>query len=142
MAGQPTLYREEYCEDLIDHMAKGLSFESFAAKVPCNRDTLYNWVKLFPEFSDAKQIGMQQARLWWESKGLEGLFNTSEYDKEAGTGSSKSMNAALWIFNMKNRFPDEWKDKTEVKNTGNMTVNWSETKTYIGDSESEADPGA
>lgn len=130
MAGQPTLYREEYCEDLVYHMTKGYSFESFAAVVPCHRDTLYEWVKVHPKFSDAKQQGMEQARLFWEKVGIEGLFNTSEYDKEAGTGSSKSMNAALWIFNMKNRFPNEWKDKREVENTGDMGITWREEKTY------------
>lgn len=136
--GAPTLYDPQYCEDLIDHMIKGLSFESFAATIWVHRDTLYEWVKVHPEFSDAKKIGMEQARLWWEKKGQEGLFSQSEYDKDAGTGSSKSMNAAVWIFNMKNRFPQDWKEKQEVEHSGEV-IQWHETKTY--DPEQKADEG-
>ncbi len=116
--GAPTLYDPSFCD------------ESFAATIWVHRDTLYEWVKVHPDFSDAKQIGKEQSRLWWEKKGQEGLFSQSEYDKESGTGSSKSMNAALWIFNMKNRFSEDWKDRHENHNTGEMALIWQEQKTY------------
>ena len=31
--GRPTDYKKEYCELLIEHMAAGFSFESFAGKL-------------------------------------------------------------------------------------------------------------
>lgn len=142
MAGRPTDFKEEYCDDLIDHMARGYSFESFAAVVRVNRDTIYHWTKIHPSFSDAKEEAFEQSRLFWEQKGIEGLFNTSEVDRGAGTSSSKSMNAAVWIFTMKNRFPNEWKDKHETEHSGNMGLTWNETKTYPDAPEPEANPGA
>jgi hypothetical protein len=31
-----------------------------------------------------------------------------------------SLNSAAWIFNMKNRFKDDWKDKHETELSGNV----------------------
>lgn len=100
--GRPSKFKPEYCEQLIQHMGEGFSFESFAGKIGTHRDTLYEWEKVHPEFSDAKKAATEACRLWWEEKGMQGLF--SEYQ-------GRKMNSALWIFNMKNRF--KWKDRIE-----------------------------
>jgi hypothetical protein len=105
--GRPTLYDDKFCVELIEHMKAGYSFESFAGSIGVNRDTLYEWAKVNPEFSDAKKIGTEAGRLFWETKGIEGLFSTTE--RCGDQGSSKSINATIWIFNMKNRFG--WRDK-------------------------------
>lgn len=39
---------------LVDHMKEGFSYESFAAIAETHVDTLYEWEKVHPEFSDAK----------------------------------------------------------------------------------------
>jgi len=65
-----------------------------------NQDTLYEWDKVHPDFSEAKKIGFERSRLTWEKIGLD-LAKT-------GTG-----NATAFIFNMKNRFKKEWRDKVE-----------------------------
>lgn len=106
--GRPTKYEEQYCQWVIDHMAKGLSVESFAGVVHVSKSTLYEWMDNFPEFSDAVKEGREQSRLFWEKIGIDGLFNHSE----PGVGS-KSFNTANWIFQMKNRFKEEWRDKQE-----------------------------
>lgn len=49
-------YKPEYCEMLIEHMAKGHSFESFGGVVLCGVRTLYDWAERFPEFAEAKAI--------------------------------------------------------------------------------------
>jgi hypothetical protein len=36
------------------------------------------------------------------------------------TAVKKSLNSAVYIFNMKNRFKDEWKDKHENELSGNV----------------------
>ncbi len=51
--GRPTEYRPEYCQQLITHMAKGGSFESFGADANCHRGTLYDWEAAHPDFADA-----------------------------------------------------------------------------------------
>lgn len=108
--GRPTKYKKEYCKMLIDHMEQGLSFEAFAGVVSVSKQTLYDWEKAHPEFLDAKRQGFQKCRLFWEKLGLDNIINES-----FGKGQSRSLNASVWIFNMKNRFPDEWRDKQEVE---------------------------
>lgn len=105
--GQPTKYRHEYCQQLIEHMKSGLSFESFAATVDVHFDTLYNWCKLFPEFSDAKKAAVAKCMMWWEQAGMQGMR------------TSGAFNSAVWIFNMKNRF--KWHDQIKVDAAVEMT---------------------
>jgi len=110
----PSGYAAEHCDDLIEHMSAGLSFASFAGKLRVARQTLYNWEKAHPEFKEAHEIGLAACLLFWEQTGIEGLWNVTEYD--GGKPSySKTLNATVWIFNMKNRF--QWRDRTpdEVK---------------------------
>lgn len=105
MRGRPTDYKPEYCQMLIDHMAEGFSFESFAAVVKVNRDTLYNWVSIHPDFSDAKKAGFEESRLTWEQIGRD--------IAKKGEG-----NATAFIFNMKNRFREDWNDKQTIEHQG------------------------
>jgi hypothetical protein len=67
--GQPTKYRSEFCQMLIDHMSKGGSFESFGADAQCHRQTLYEWEETHPEFSDAKKIGRERSLKFYEEMG-------------------------------------------------------------------------
>jgi len=100
--GQPTKYKPEYCEQLIEHMSKGLSFECFGPKIGVNRDTLYEWCKVHSEFSDAKKRAVDACLLWWEQISIDWIVNEK----------FNSLNSASWIFSMKNRF--KWTDKVEV----------------------------
>lgn len=111
--GRPTLYKEEYCQQLIDHMGSGLSFESFAGLIGTCRDTLYNWKKEHSEFFDAHKKGIEKNLIWWEKVGLEGMFMG---------GKDNPFNAAVYCFNMKNRHG--WKDRveSEVKETSEKIV--------------------
>lgn len=109
--GRPTKYKEEYCDLVIEHMEQGLSVESFAAIVDVSKSTIYEWIKEHPQFSDAVNKGFDKSRLFWERAGLKGMFT------ESGT----TFNATTWIFNMKNRFKDEWRDKQETENNHNIT---------------------
>lgn len=105
---------------IIEHMASGLSFESFGAVIDVNVDTLYQWNKLKPQFAEAKSIAFEKCRLFWEKKGIEGL-HTSNYRK-GNTSITKSINAHIWSLNMKARFK-EWRnvDKPEETDTVNPT---------------------
>lgn len=99
--GRPTDYLPEYCEQVIDFMAGGFSFEAFAGKIGVSKQTLYEWTKVHPEFSDAKNIAFDKCRLWWESKAIEGIFNEN----------GRTFNSANFIYNMKCRFRDEWTER-------------------------------
>jgi hypothetical protein len=101
--GRPTKYKKEYCELLVQHMKKGLSFETFAVRLDVTRSILYDWLKRHPEFVEAKEKGTLASMLAWEQIGI-GL----------ATGIHKQGNPAVWIFNMKCRFPKRWMPKKEI----------------------------
>lgn len=97
---RPSKYKKEYCDMLIEHMAKGLSFECFAADLRVCKQTLYTWTEKHPEFLDAKRHGEIRCMRWWESLGC------------SLASGNRQGNAAVFIFNMKNRFG--WRDKQEI----------------------------
>lgn len=123
--GTPITYHPDYCHMLIEHMAGGYSYESFAGVLSISLDTLYYWERVEPQFYEAKRSGIQKARLFWEKVSLENLISTKE----------GSLNSSVWIFSMKNRFG--WKDKLEIAGDESkpLTLNYCLKKK---DSESES----
>jgi hypothetical protein len=107
---RPTKYKPEYDEMLIEHMSKGLSYECFGAVVDVHIDTLYEWEKVNPSFSEAKRKAFMKNRFFWEYIGIQHITHVdSKFE------SSPKLNSTVYIFNMKNRFPKEWRDRTEVR---------------------------
>lgn len=98
--GRPTDYKPEYCEAVVEFMAKGYSIEAFAGFIGVTKQTIYNWKESFPEFLDAVQLGTAKCQYWWEQQG-----NTSLHD-------GKNFSDRTWKFNMQNRF--KWKDRQDV----------------------------
>ena len=98
--GRPTKYKEEFCEMLVSHMASGLSFESFAAAIGVSEETLFEWSRCHEEFLVSKKEGFSKNRLFYEKYGIGGM-----------AGRVKNFNSTVWIFNMKNRFSQQWREK-------------------------------
>ena len=96
-----TKYNPEYCDLLQRHMSKGYSFEAFGCDIGVDRKTLYNWCVAYPDFKEAKDIGTEASR-----KKLEGLLL-----RVAKTGKG---NVIASIFLLKNKFPQDWRDKREL----------------------------
>jgi len=93
------------CQQVIDFMTQGYSKEATAAHLGIVKDTLYAWVKKYPEFSDAIKEGEIHSALWWEKTGMAGML-----------GKLPGFNATTWIFNMKNRHG--WSDKQDINHGG------------------------
>lgn len=108
--GRPTTYKEEYCDQIIEHLAQGFSMESFAATINCSRDSLYEWRNKHKSFSDSIKIGLEKSLIFWEKIGQEGTL-----------GKIKGFNCATYIFSMKNKF--RWTDRTEaeITHSGNVS---------------------
>lgn len=98
--GRPSKYKPQYDQDLIEHMAKGYSFESFAGVVDVDRDTLYTWRDAFESFHDALRRGRSKQLLKDETTLNLGLDNTLKVNHTL---------MSLKMFNCHN-----WKTKTEV----------------------------
>jgi hypothetical protein len=109
MAGRPTSYDPKYCEMLIEHMATGMSFEAFAGLIEVSNKTLYSWAEANPDFLHAKEIAFEKSRLFWEKASVEHLINQYQ---------GPTLNNTNWVFNMKNRFPKEWRDRQEIEHSG------------------------
>lgn len=126
--GPPTKYRKEYCEMVIEHMAQGFPFESFAGIVGVTKKTLYNWQDEHPEFEEAHQIGLAKNLLYLSKQGKEGLWNTQ------GEGA-RNLNFNTWRFMMKNMH--QWRDtvpeeqKTEI-NVSNVPIEELEKEVLAG----------
>ena len=43
--GRPTLYREEFCDQVEEHMSKGYSKESCAGLLGISKQCLYEWIQ-------------------------------------------------------------------------------------------------
>jgi len=124
--GRPTKYprskkkQAELCQALIDHGRSGLSFETFGVSDTAVellggytvKDTLYRWIKKYPEFSDAKKAFTELSRQFWEKIANDHLTHYRD---------GKQLNSAVWIFNMRNRFG--WRDKPEDQEQAPTDVN-------------------
>lgn len=109
--GRPTKYDPAYCETVIAVGERGGSLTEMAQEIGVVRETLGDWRARHPDFSAAVNAGIQACQAWWERKGREATF-----------GGCDGFNATAWIFNMKNRFRDDWRDKHEFEHQGGIAV--------------------
>lgn len=99
--GRPTLYRQEYCGQVIEWGKQGKSVEWIAATLMVSTPTIYEWCKTHEDFSSAITLAKQLELKWWEDKGQDCLT-------ESGFSSS------TWSRSMAARFPNKWREKQQV----------------------------
>lgn len=85
---------------LIDHMSEGFTFESFGGVIDVNADTLHEWVKVHPDFSDSKKTAR-----------VKQLLANERLLKDIAKGKVRSGNVTAQIFIMKNCH--RWTDRLE-----------------------------
>lgn len=105
-------YKPEYCELLIKTMKQGYSLASFAGDIGKSRDTVYNWMKKYPEFKEAHQVGKQLALKFFETM----LINCTmgiipEQLKQLG---SKKIDVTAVIFALKTRFHKDYGETQKI----------------------------
>lgn len=103
-AGQPTKYRPEMCDVILEHLSLGYSLTAAAGKAGIHKDTAYEYIKKHPQFSDAVKDGRAAGMALWEKR------LTTQALKAPG-------NTAAIIFAMKNLYQDDWRDKVETDHT-------------------------
>lgn len=105
MTWQESLYKPEYCEIAAKVLADGESLAAVCAELDICRKTLYRWRDAHPDFESAINRGLQKAQREWEAIGRDGIC-----------GDIKNFSGTPWIFTMKNRFREDYKeDKNESK---------------------------
>lgn len=98
--------RQAAFQAVYEHLASGLSKGSFPL---ADWDTVEAYMKEFPEDFPPEKVSeaMRHQKLVWERLGMNGAM-----------GEVDGFNATAWIFNMKNRFPAEWRDKQVNEHVG------------------------
>jgi hypothetical protein len=104
-AWRPSGYRREFCEQVIEYGRMGKSRTWMAANLGITTETLYDWSRKYPEFSDALAYakGLEQAH--WEDLGHSGL-------------TTPCFGQSVWSRSMAARFPKEWREKSAVAVSG------------------------
>lgn len=99
-AGRPSLYKAEYCEQVIELGKEGKSPAQIASKLEVDRQTLANWGEKHPEFFAAITRAKVEEQNWWEQKAQENLGN-------------REFNAPVWKTSMQARFRDDYTERRE-----------------------------
>lgn len=106
--GGPPKFKKKYCKLLIEHLSKGLSYESFAGRVEITRATLYNWEKQFPEFLDAKLKGLEIGFLNWDCLAVDVAHGSEVSSFNGKTLNIRNIPPNVLKLNMINRY--KWSD--------------------------------
>lgn len=129
--GRPTSYRPEYADQAYKFCLLGASDTRLAELFEVHVDTIYEWKRSVPEFSEAVTRGKEVAdaeiahALYHRAKG----YSHPEDDIKALNGSivitptikhypPDTGAATLWL---KNRQPKVWRDKIEAEVSGSVT---------------------
>lgn len=105
------IYNESYCDKIVQVLGGGKSIASVAKNFGVARRTIYEWRDKHPEFAEALRLGMDASQEYWEEIGHDGVL-----------GEVKNFSAATWIFIMKNRFRDDYKDKEKEDTSDSQSV--------------------
>jgi hypothetical protein len=101
-AGAPTKYKPEHCDKVIALGMEGYNKTEMAVALDIHKDTLYEWIKVHPEFSDAIKRAEQAAEHWYQR-----TF------RSMAVGGIDKGNATALIFAAKNQLPDVYRDRRE-----------------------------
>lgn len=115
--GRPTKYKPEFCETVVECGREGMGKLEMCAELDICFETFQNWQQKHTEFSEAVKKALQLSQAWWEKAGRTATF-----------GGYDGFNATSYIFNMKNRFPTDWRDKQVNEHVGkddsDLVIKW------------------
>lgn len=122
----------------------GLSNEQIAHNIGINPDTLYEWKKKFPDISESLKRGKEvvdrqvENALLKRALGYEVTEVTKEYVGELGrmevtkrVTKHVAGDTTAQIFWLKNRKPEEWRDKRDVQVAGSLETEKSKLDSLI-----------
>ena len=109
--GRPSKYDPAMCERIIELGKTGASQCEMAAELGIHWTTFEDWRDNRPDFSEAVKQSVKLSQAWWEKNGRIATF-----------GGCEGFNATSYIFQMKNRFADDWRDKQEREMSGTTTT--------------------
>ena len=99
-----SVYKEEYCELVVEMMSEGKSFAAFLSTIGVLPETAHYWYKNYAEFREAKDRAILKGLQYWE-----------EIGERATRGELPGHSAQLYKFLIKNRYPQVYRDVQEIK---------------------------
>lgn len=118
-AGRPSKYDPSFCDVVVELGRGGASKAEMCLELDIHHTTLEAWQQKHPEFSEAIKRALWYSQGWWEREGRLNTFGGEKF------------NATSYIFQMKNRFADDWRDKQEVNLDANVKISGVEM-TFVG----------
>lgn len=131
-------YSEELTEKICKHLKKGNTITTTCQAVGIAKSTFYEWVEKKSDFSDAIKKAMaipdkKVENALYKSAIMGHRYKEKEY-KGVAVGEKIKMilvktvtkiippNVTAQIFYLKNRQPDEWRDKQDIDFSGDLNV--------------------
>jgi hypothetical protein len=135
--GRPTKYDPTYNDLAFKYCLLGATDKELASFFDVNEDTVHEWKRVYPEFSESIKRGKEEAdanvanRLYQRAMGFE---HDSEEIKVVSLGGKEGSeiqrvpirkvyppDPTAAIFWLKNRQPGRWRDKQEIQHSGEVT---------------------
>jgi len=137
--GRPTDYREAYAEGAKKLARLGATDAEVADFFNVSVATIYRWKNVHAEFCEALKVGKEEA----DARVERALYHRAiGYEQEEvkifmPAGAAEPVYAPYTakiapdttaaIFWLKNRRPDEWRDKRDVEHSGGLNINVVDT---------------
>jgi len=133
-------FSKEIIEKICKHLKKGATITSACEAVGISRETFYDWLNKKPDVSDTIKKAMAIPDKKVENalfKTATGSFRYTEKHYEQVTDEKKKTtelklvktvrkrvppNVTAQIFYLKNRKPEEWKDRQNLELSGNVLI--------------------
>ena len=107
--GRPTLYKPEYCEEVIALGKLGKSVEQIASKLGFSLRTMYLWRDEHEDFMHAMEEAKMHEQAWWETQADIYMIENKDGPK---------LNATIWSRSMAARFPKKYREQVKQEITG------------------------
>jgi len=107
--GRPSLYKPEYCEEVIALGKTGKSVEQIASRLGLSIRVMYKWRDEHEEFMQALSEAKEHEQAWWEDQADNYMVETKDGPR---------LNATIWSRSMAARFPKKYREQVKQEITG------------------------
>lgn len=128
--GRPSKYDDKYCKQAYKLALLGSTDKQLADFFEVNEDTIHEWKKVHPEFSETLKRGKEIAdsnvtlSLYKRATGyktkVDKIFQYEGIPVIVPTIEKYPPDSTSMIFWLKNRQPEKWRDKQDINHSGEI----------------------
>lgn len=122
--GRPSLYKPEFCEQVIALGSEGHSLTATAALLGFPKATLQGWAQTHEDFAAALTRAMELSQLWWEEQGRRALY-------------SDKFQSVVWKTSMAARFREDYTERKEMTGVGGGPIQLQAVTLPVDDMDDE-----